>query len=188
MKTILPLLTLIAMTTSTSLSNAALEVGSELSNFAANDHSGEIWSAAEYLGKQNIVVYFYPAAMTGGCTAQACAYRDFSTSLEQAEAIVVGVSGDSVKSLSLFKEAHNLNFPLLSDPNGSIAALFGVPTQAGGSLTREIDGQTHTLVRNLTPSRWTFIVGKNGKVLYKNEDVDAREDTATVLAVLGKHR
>lgn len=187
MKKILQLLSLIAMTASTSLTTAALDIGSEIKNFAANDDTGEIWSAAEHIGKKNIVVYFYPAAMTGGCTAQACSYRDLSTSLDEADAIVVGVSGDSVKGLSLFKEAHNLNFPLLSDPNGSIASLFGVPTRDGGSLEREIGGKTHTLFRNLTTSRWTFIIGKDGKVVYKNEEVDAREDTATVLAVLKKH-
>ncbi len=97
---------------------------------------------------------------------------------------VVGISGDSVNNLSLFKEAHNLNFPLLSDPNGSLAQLFGVPTRDGGSIEREVKGDMHTFFRNLTTSRWTFIIGKDGKVIYKNEEVDAREDTAAVLAVL----
>ncbi|MBD5780261.1 peroxiredoxin [Pelagicoccus sp. NFK12] len=188
MKKFLQLLTLSAMSLSASLSSAALEVGSEVANFAANDDTGEIWTVAEHLGKKNIVVYFYPAAMTGGCTAQACAYRDYSTNLDKADAIVVGVSGDSVKGLSLFKEAHNLNFPLLSDPNGSIAAIFGVPTRAGGSLEREVNGDMHTFFRNLTTSRWTFIIGKDGKIIYKNEEVNAREDTATVLAVLEKNK
>lgn len=188
MKKILQLLALSAMTTAAPHSTAALEVGSELSNFAANDDTGEIWSAAEYIGKKNIVVYFYPAAMTGGCTAQACSYRDYSTNLDEADAIVVGISGDSVKGLSLFKEAHNLNFPLLSDPNGSIAEIFGVPTRAGGSIEREINGDMHTFFRNLTTSRWTFIIGKDGKVIYKNEEVNAREDTSTVLAVLKEHQ
>lgn len=188
MKNLLKLLTFAAMTVSASLSSAALEVGSEPKNFAANDDTGEIWSASDHIGKKNVVVYFYPAAMTGGCTAQACSYRDFSSNLDEADAIVVGVSGDSVKGLSLFKEAHDLNFPLLSDPNGTIAKLFGVPTRDGGSLEREINGETHTLFRNLTTSRWTFIIGKDGKVIYKNEEVNAREDTATVLAVLKKHQ
>lgn len=188
MKKLLQRIAIAAMTVSASLTSAALDVGSELPNFAANDDTGEIWTASNYIGKKNLVVYFYPAAMTGGCTAQACSYRDFSTNLDEADAIVVGVSGDSVKGLSLFKEAHNLNFPLLSDPNGSIAQLFGVPTRAGGSLEREINGDMHTFFRNLTTSRWTFVIGKDGKVIYKNEEVNAREDTATVLEVLKQHR
>ncbi|MBK1877518.1 peroxiredoxin [Pelagicoccus mobilis] len=185
MKSSLKLLSLLIMTLSSSLS--ALEVGNDIEAFAANDDTGEIWNAADYLGEKNIVVYFYPAAMTGGCTAQACAYRDFSTNLSEEDAVVVGVSGDSVNGLSLFKQAHNLNFPLLSDPNGSLATLFGVPTRAGGSLEREVGGDIHTLVRGLTTSRWTFIIGKNGKVIYKNDEVKAKEDTATVLEVLKKH-
>ncbi len=181
-------LALAAMTLSAALSSSALEVGSEIDAFAANDDTGEIWSAANYLGKKNIVVYFYPAAMTGGCTAQACSYRDYSTNLDEADAIVVGVSGDSVKGLALFKEAHNLNFPLLSDPTGSIAQLFGVPTRDGGSIEREVGGDMHTFFRNLTTSRWTFVIGKDGKVIYKNEEVNASEDPATVLEVLKKHQ
>lgn len=189
MKLFLRLLALTAMTAHATLTTAALDVGSELTEaFAANDDTGEIWSSSEYLGKKNIVVYFYPAAMTGGCTAQACSYRDTSSSLDEADAIVVGVSGDSVKGLALFREAHNLNFPLLSDPNGSIAQLFGVPTRAGGSLEREIGGETHTLTRNLTTSRWTFIIGKDGTVIYKNQDVDAGEDPSAVLAALKERR
>lgn len=179
------LLALFIMTLATSLS--ALEVGTKVEAFAANDDTGEIWNAADHLGKKNIVVYFYPAAMTGGCTAQACAYRDFSTSLTEEDAIVVGVSGDSVNGLALFKQAHNLNFPLLSDPNGSLATLFGVPTRAGGSLEREVGGDIHTFFRGLTTSRWTFIIGKDGTVIYKNDEVNAREDTANVLEVLKKH-
>ena len=177
-------LALAIMTLSTALSLNALDLGAEVSPFAANDDSGEIWNAAEYLGEKNIVVYFYPAAMTGGCTAQACNYRDYSTKLTEADAIVVGVSGDSVNGLSLFKQAHNLNFPLLSDPNGSLATLFGVPTRAGGSLEREVAGDMHTFFRGLTTSRWTFIIGKDGKVIYKNEEVNAKEDTETVMKVL----
>ena len=184
MKLLLKTLSLFIMTIASTHSLSALEVGSKVTPFAANDDSGEIWNAAEYIGKKNIVVYFYPAAMTGGCTAQACAYRDFSTSLSEEDAIVVGVSGDSVNGLSLFKQAHNLNFPLISDPNGSLATLFGVPTRDGGSLEREIDGEMHTFFRGLTTSRWTFIIGKSGKVIYKNDDVNAAEDTATVLEIL----
>jgi peroxiredoxin Q/BCP len=68
------------------------------------------------MGKKVVVVYFYPAAMTGGCTKQACSFRDDKAVLEALDAIVIGISGDEVQSLQYFKEAHSLNFPLLSDP------------------------------------------------------------------------
>ncbi|MEM9160389.1 MAG: peroxiredoxin, partial [Verrucomicrobiota bacterium] len=167
--------------------HAGLNVGDDAKAFVANDDSGEIWNAADYLGEKNIIVYFYPAAMTGGCTKQACAYRDNSKELEAANAVVVGVSGDSVNNLSLFKEAHGLNFPLLSDPQGGLAELFGVPMRNGGSIEREVGGDLHTLIRSVTTSRWTFIIGKDGKVIYKNDSVKATEDTATVLDVLANH-
>lgn len=163
---------------------AALQPGDDVPPFSANADTGEIWSLADHWGKKNIIVYFYPAAMTGGCTKQACAYRDFSAELSAVDAIVIGVSGDSVNNLALFKTAHGLNFPLLSDPSGSIAELFGVPTREGGSIEREVSGTKHTLVRSLSVSRWTFVIGKDRKVSYKNDAVNAAEDSATVLAAL----
>ncbi len=166
--------------------HSGLNVGSEISSFAANDDEGNLWSLQEHLGEKNVIVYFYPAAMTGGCTKQACAYRDQSSELNDLDAIVVGVSGDSVNNLKLFKEAHGLNFTLLSDINGNIAKQFGVPTRGGNSIEREINGVLHTLTRGLTTSRWTFVVGKDGRVVYKNSDVTAAEDSATVIEELKK--
>ncbi len=165
---------------------AGLEVGSKVEPFAANADNGELWQLSNYLGKKNVVVYFYPAAMTGGCTKQACAYRDESASLNDVDAVVVGISGDSVNNLKLFKQANGLNFALLSDANGSIAKLFGVATRDGGSIEREVDGMMHTLTRGLTTMRWTFIIGKDGSVVYKNDSVKATEDAATVIAELKK--
>ena len=115
---------------------SGLDVGDQVGGFVANDDTGSLWSLHDHLGKRNIVVYFYPAAMTGGCTKQACAYRDRSAHLHELDAIVVGVSGDSVNNLKLFKQANQLNFTLLSDVDGSIARLFGVPIRDGGSIER----------------------------------------------------
>lgn len=163
-----------------------LSVGDAAPAFAANNASGELWKLEEHLGKKNIVVYFYPAAMTGGCTKQACSFRDRSAALNEADAVVVGVSGDSVNALKVFQEAHGLNFTLLSDPNGSIAEAFGVPVRGGGSIEREVDGRTHLLNRGVTTMRWTFIINKDGEVVYKNDRVNAAEDGEVVLAELKK--
>jgi len=97
---------------------------------------------------------------------------------------VVGVSGDNVEGLKLFKKAENLNFTLLSDESGEIAKSFGVPTRDGGKITREIEGQSYDLVRGVSASRWTFIIDKNGNIVYKNEQVDADKDAEAVLAFL----
>lgn len=169
-----------------SLASAGLEPGNAVGSFSANDDQGNHWSLDSHLGKENVVVYFYPAAMTGGCTKQACAYRDQSSALNDLDAVVVGVSGDSVNNLKLFKEAHGLNFTLLSDINGSIAKRFGVATGDGGSIEREIAGVAHTLTRGITTKRWTFVIDKKGKVVYKDDAVQATEDTSNVIAQLKK--
>lgn len=165
---------------------AGLNVGSKVDSLVANDDEGNLWSLQDHLGKKNIVVYFYPAAMTGGCTKQACAYRDQSSALNDLDAVVVGVSGDSVSSLALFKEANGLNFTLISDIDGSIAEQFGVATRGGGSIEREVNGATHTLTRGITTLRWTFVINKAGEIVYKDDAVKATEDTGNVIALLKK--
>lgn len=164
--------------------NDGLNTGDKVPGFEARADDGSTWKLKNYLGEKHIVVYFYPAAMTGGCTAQACAYRDFSSDLQSEDAIVVGISGDNVAGLKVFKKAHNLNFTLLSDESGEIAELFGVPTKDGGTITREVDGKQIELVRGTTAKRWTYIIDKNGKVVYKNDEVDASKDTEEVLSFL----
>jgi len=158
-----------------------LSVGDKAPGFKTLADDGSTWDVNKYIGKKYIVVYFYPAAMTGGCTKQACAYRDLQTEISSADALVVGVSGDNVEGLKLFKKAENLNFTLLSDESGEIAKSFGVPTRDGGKITKEIDGRSYDLVRGTTASRWTFIIDKNGKIVSKNEQVDVEKDTEEVL-------
>lgn len=165
-----------------------LNIGDPAPQFSALTDEGTTWNLADYTGKKYIVVYFYPAAMTGGCTKQACAYRDMKNEIDQAEALVVGVSGDNVEGLKLFKKAYNLNFPLLSDESGEIARKFGVPARNGGTINREIDGVQHELKRGVTTSRWTFIIDKNGKIAYKNTGVDAANDSKEILEFLKKKR
>ncbi|MFV0592290.1 MAG: peroxiredoxin [Draconibacterium sp.] len=180
MKTILTALILLTVFAANSRSQE-LNVGDKAPEFKAKADNGSDWDLKDYIGKKFIVVYFYPAAMTGGCTKQACAYRDFKSEIASADAMVVGISGDKVEGLKLFKKANNLNFMLLSDANGEIAGKFGVPTRAGGSITREIDGQDFDLVRGVTASRWTFVIDKSGKIVYKNTEVDATKDTQQIL-------
>jgi peroxiredoxin Q/BCP len=161
-----------------------LKTGDKAPVFAALNDNNAPWDVSTYLGKKNIVVYFYPAAMTGGCTAQACAYRDSQKEFEAENAIVVGISGDEVENLKVFREAHNLNFPLLSDPTGEIAKKFGVPLGAGNSITREINGKQVVLQRGVTAKRWTFVIGTDGLIRYVNQEVAAANDPKEVLGIL----
>ena len=83
-----------------------------------------------------------------------------------------------------FKKAENLNFTLLADTNGDIAKAFGVPVSKGGAIKRTVEGTEHELVRELTTKRWTFIIGKDKKIIYKNESVNAEKDTEEVLSFI----
>jgi thioredoxin-dependent peroxiredoxin len=161
-----------------------LSVGDKIPLFKATADDGSTWDISKYIGKDYVIVYFFPAAMTSGCTKQACSYRDRQGDLTSANAIVVGISGDTPENLKLFKKAENLNFPLLSDSKGVIASKFGVPTAEGASIKRTVDGVEHELTRDLTIKRWTFIAGKDGKIIYKNDAVNAEKDSEEVLHFL----
>ncbi|MBN1478809.1 peroxiredoxin [candidate division KSB1 bacterium] len=164
-----------------------LNIGDTAPVLQAKDDRGQDFNSQSLLGEQNLVVYFYPAAMTGGCTAQACAFRDDQQEFAELNTLVVGVSGDSVQNLAWFKQTNNLNFPLLADPDGSIARAFGVPTRDGGEIVRQVDEQDVKLIRGVTASRWTFIIDKKGTIIYKDTDVNAAEDSDKVLAFLKQH-
>ena len=161
-----------------------LSLGDDAPVFKALADDGSTWDIQNFLGEKYIVVYFYPAAMTGGCTKQACSYRDRRDDLLAAGVEVVGVSGDRVENLRLFKQAENLNFTLLSDEKGDIAEAFGVPVGDGGAIKRTIGGSEFELVRDITTRRWTFIIGKNSKIIYINDSVNAENDTEEVLNFL----
>jgi peroxiredoxin Q/BCP len=166
---------------SVSASAAELKVGDKAPEFEALDTQGKAWKSAEHVGKKLIVVYFYPADMTGGCTKQACAFRDDLSKLAGQDVEVVGVSGDSVRNHQLFAKKHNLSFTLLADTEAKVAEAFGVPYTTGEkSVKAEVDGKEETLLRNVTIQRWTFIIDKDGKVAYKNTKVAAADDSKAV--------
>ena len=164
----------------------ALEVGDKVPAFEALDDHGKSWKSESFRGKKLLLVYFYPAAMTGGCTKQACAFRDDQAKWKERGVEVVGVSGDQPDGLALFKRAEGLNFTLLADPDGKVAKTFGVPAGKGGSIDRFVKGEKFTLNRGVTTKRWTFLVSKDGKVLYKNDKVQAAQDSSVVLNFLKK--
>lgn len=164
-----------------------LKVGDAAPSFSAMDDSGKEWKSSDHVGKKVIVVYFYPADMTGGCTKQACGFRDDMKTLTEKGVEVVGVSGDSVKNHQLFKKAHELNFTLLADTDGKVAEKFGVPlTRGEKSVKATIDGKEETLTRTVTEQRWTFVIDKAGKIATKNTKVNAAEDSKAIQEVVEK--
>jgi peroxiredoxin Q/BCP len=164
--------------------------------FESTDDQGKVWKSTDHVGKKILVIYFYPADLTGGCTKQACGFRDDMGKLADKGVAVVGVSGDSVKNHQLFKKVHKLKFTLLADEEGAVAKQFGVPVGKGGTVTaknvltgKEItddDGKPIKLTRGVTIPRWTFVIGKDGTILYKNTKVDATKDSKAILALIEK--
>lgn len=160
-------------------------LGEKVPDFSALDQDNKKWTLKSTLKKADyLVIYFYPAAFTGGCTAQACSYRDQKGELAEAGASVAGVSGDSPETLKLFALEHNLNFTMLADESGEIAGIFGVPQSEGGTIQREIKGSNLDLTRGTTIQRWTFILNKDGELIYKDSEVDAAGDSNRVLEFL----
>ncbi len=164
---------------------AQVSLGEEVPNFTTLDQSKEKWVLKKERKKADyLVVYFYPAAFTGGCTKQACSYRDQKADLEAVGAQVVGVSGDKPETLELFALEHSLNFTLLVDESGAMAKIFNVPHGEGGTINRNIKGQSFDLERGSTIQRWTFIINKEGKLIYKDSEVDAASDSGKVVKYL----
>ena len=97
---------------------------------------------------------------------------------------VVGISGDSAQTQKLYKEHNKLPFTLLADENGAVARKFGVPLRPGGKF--EVKDLNYTAQRGVTAMRWTFVIGRDGKILYKNDKVKASEDARQVLGMLDK--
>jgi len=121
----------------------------------------------DFIGKKNVVLYFYPKDDTLGCTKEACSFRDNIKSLKDLDAEIVGVSLDSVDSHKKFKEKYHLPFMLLSDKDKRIATAYGVLKETGTSA-----------------SRVTFIIDKKGKIAKIFPKVDVNVHTEEVAAAL----
>jgi thioredoxin-dependent peroxiredoxin len=171
-----------------------LKIGDAAPAFQLTDDQGKAWKSADHFKKKLVVVYFYPGDFTPGCMAQANAYRDAMNSLVEKGVEVIGISGDSVKTHELFKKVQKLNFTLLADEDGAIAKKFGVPFGKGGKVKAigadrkpiEADGKPIEFERAGTAGRWTFIVGTDGKVVYKNTQVLPADDAKKILDFVKK--
>lgn len=129
------------------------KVGNLAPAFTLIDQDGNKVSLKDYKNKKNVVLYFYPKAMTPGCTVQACSIRDSKKEFSKLKTVVLGVSPDPVDKLQRFIEKKELNFTLLSDEDHKIADKYGSwgPKQFMG---KKYDGIL----------RQTFIIGKDGKL------------------------
>lgn len=150
-----------------------LQAGDKVPMFTLPDQNGEAVSLADLLKSAQVLVYFYPKAMTPGCTVQAQKLRDIRDELAAKGVTVVGISPDAPKRLAKFTERDELNFTLLGDEQNEVANAFGVwgPKKFMG---REYDG-IH---------RISFLVGKDGKVVQVFDKFKTKDHHEVVLNAL----
>jgi peroxiredoxin Q/BCP len=131
-----------------------LKTGEPAPQFSLPDQDGNTVSLAGFADKNPVVLFFYPKAMTPGCTTQACGMRDIKSELDKKGVIAFGISPDPVSRLPKFIEKHDLNFPLLSDEDHAVAEKYGC-----WGLKKFMGKEFMGLIRT------TFIIGKDGKLL-----------------------
>ena len=149
------------------------KIGNMAPAFTLRDQDGNKVSLKDFKGKQNVVLYFYPKAMTPGCTTQACGIRDNKKAFEQRDTVVLGVSPDAVERLPRFIEKQSLNFTLLSDEDHAIADKYGC-----WGLKKFMGKEFMGLIRT------TFIIGKNGRLLSIMDKFKTKTHHDDVLAEL----
>jgi thioredoxin-dependent peroxiredoxin len=164
------------------LAAKTLKVGDKAPVFTSVDDDGKVFSSSDVVGKNTLVLYFYPADFTGGCTAQACGFRDDIEKLNSKGVRVVGVSGDSVATHKLFKAKHKLPFTLLADGKAEIAQAFGVPFTLGEKSAKGENekGEKIDVVRTATINRWTVVIDKSGKIAAIDNVSKAGDDAKRV--------
>jgi len=155
------------------MSAVSLEAGSAAPDFTLSDKDGKAHSLSDYRG-QKVILYFYPAASTPGCTTQACDFRDNMASLQAAGYVVLGLSKDKLPALQKFALNENLGFPLLSDEDLTVHnayGSFGEKSMYGKTVMGVI--------------RSTFVVDENGLIEHALYNVKATGHVVMLRKKLG---
>ncbi|NSL43163.1 peroxiredoxin [Streptomyces sp. 8P21H-1] len=148
-------------------------VGDTVEDFTLPDETGTPRQLSELLGEGPVVLFFYPAALTAGCTAEACHFRDLAAEFAAAGARPVGISGDTVERQREFTRTHTLGFPLLSDPDGAVRERFGVRRGLSLAPTRRV----------------TFVIGEDRRVIeVVRSEIRMSAHADRALAALRTHR
>jgi len=144
-----------------------IEIGSLIPKFKLSDQNGNEFDVKDYIGEKNLVIYFYPKDDTPGCTKEACYFRDQYEIFNEADAMIIGISSQSVISHKKFAEKYHLSFTLLSDENNLVRKMFGAFTLG------------------IIPGRVTYIVNKKGMVNYIfNSQTEATKHVDEALRIL----
>jgi peroxiredoxin Q/BCP len=143
------LLAALLLLSATSLFAEMPKAGDLAPSFEGQDQDGKTIKLADFAGKENVLLYFYPKDFTGGCTKEACGFRDRMGQLQTNNVAVIGVSFDSADSHKKFIAQYHLNFPLLADPDGKIV--------------REYDVKMPLMDMS---KRVSFLIGKDGRIVH----------------------
>jgi len=150
-----------------------LQPGDKAPEFSLPSSAGETTSLHDFIGKKRVILYFYPRDNTPGCTKEACSFRDNLDAINSKDAVVLGVSKDSLKSHDKFIEKFDLNFPLLSDEDHKVAEAYG----AWGE--KKNYGKIY-----MGMIRKTFVIDKDGRIEQAFHKVKAAEHGSEVLGLL----
>lgn len=141
--------------------------------FTLPNQHGNLVSLKDFKGKKNLVLYFYPKALTPGCTTQACGITETRAEFDALDTVVLGVSPDSPQKLTKFIEKHNLSFDLLADEDHAVAEQYGV-----WALKKFMGKEFMGIVRT------TFIINKQGRVAHIMDKVNTKTHHQDVLEIL----
>jgi peroxiredoxin Q/BCP len=126
-----------------------MNIGDLVPDFTLPDETGAPRSLGSFLANGPVVLFFYPAAMSAGCTKEACRFRDLATEFRQVGAQRLGISPDAQDKQQQFAKKNSFDYPLLSDPEGTVARIFGAHRGWGP----------------LHAKRWTFVIGTDFRVI-----------------------
>jgi len=127
-----------------------LKINDHIPSFQLHDQDGNLFNSPDYTGKRKMVIFFYPKDDSPGCTKEACYFRDLYEVFKEADAVVIGISGQSVESHKKFALKHRLTYTLLSDMGNKVRRAFGVPSDLFGLL----------------PGRVTYVADRQGRIVH----------------------
>ena len=148
-------------------SAAALKAGDDAPDFSLQGSDGKTYKLSDFKGKQAVVIAWFPKAFTGGCTAECKSFRENGKDIGKFDVAYFTASCDDAETNKKFAESLSLDYPILSDPKGDTARAYGV-----------VKGESKF------PARWTFYIGKDGKVLFVDNKVKTGSHGADVAAKL----
>ena len=153
------------------IESGILKIGDAAPSFSLSDQNGKTVSLKDFKG-QKVVVYFYPKALTPGCTVQACSLTDSKVDLKKNNIVALGISADPVKKLKQFEEKYNLNFSLLSDESKEVISAYG-----SWGLKKFMGREFMGILRQ------SFLIDEKGKILHIMHKVNTKTHHGDVMKI-----